>query len=139
VEEEVVILPSKLQYVDLRVGGGPSPQPGDLVVVDIVGRAVEQDSTGENTGNYGPPFIDTFTLKRPIAFVFGRRPLAPSICPGVEEALQSMHVGGKRKVVVPPDLGFGASGNLLGNGISVPANATLEYTLQLLRASIAPS
>ena len=100
------------------------------------GPNLHEDGGG---GEYGPPFIDTFAQKRPIALVFGRRPLAPSICPGVEEALQTMRVGGKRKVTVPPELGFGTSGNILGDGVSIPPDATLEYTVQLLRVSIAPS
>ena len=137
--QEVVTLPNKLEYVDLRVGGGSSPRAGDLVVVDIVGRVLLVRSNNGDGGEYGPPFIDTFAQKRPIALVFGQRPLAPSICPGVEEALQSMRVGGKRKVTVPPELGFGTSGNILGDGVSIPPDATLEYTLQLLRVSIAPS
>lgn len=129
VEAEEIVLPSKVRYVDLRVGGGASLHSGDLVVVDLVGRVA----------GGGQTFVDTMSgpKKRPIALVFGRRPYVGGMCQGLEHALQSMRVGGKRKVVVPPELGFGASGEDLGGG--VPPNATLEYTVQLLRASIAPS
>lgn len=127
---EEVVLPSKVRYRDLRVGGGASPHRGDLVVVDLVGKV---QSTGQ-------VFVDTYEgTRRSIAFVFGSKPYVGGMCKGLEEALQSMKVGGKRQVVVPSELGFGDSGEDFGGGVQVPPHATLEYTLQIQRASIAPS
>lgn len=66
--------------------------------------------------------------------------------PGVEEALSSMKAGGKRRVIVPPELGFGERGFVLRPTEHVPdkqgliqPNAQLEYELELLRVSIPPS
>lgn len=125
-----VTLGSNVRYVDLRVGGGVSPLNGDLVLVDLVGRVVDGDT-----------FVDTISgsKKRPIALVFGRRPYVGGMCAGLEEAMRTMHVGGKRRVVVSADMGFGASGADLGGGVVIPPNATLEYTVSLIKASITPS
>ncbi|KAJ7555443.1 hypothetical protein O6H91_05G038100 [Diphasiastrum complanatum] len=92
------VLPNKVRFVDLRVGGGSSPKIGDLVVVNLIGKV-------QRTGQV---FVDTFSgSRRPLAFVFGARPYSRGMCEGLEFAMQSMKVGGKRKVVVPSDLGFG--------------------------------
>eukprot|EP00250_Pteridium_aquilinum_P004792 c14993_g1_i1 orf=84-839(+) len=125
-----VLLGSNVRYVDLRVGGGVSPLNGDLVLVDLVGQVVD-----------GEKFVDTVSgsKKRPIALVFGRRPYVGGMCAGLEEAMRSMHVGGKRRVVVPANMGFGTLGVDLGGGAVVPPDATLEYTVTLIKASIAPS
>ncbi|KAH7441853.1 hypothetical protein KP509_03G058700 [Ceratopteris richardii] len=129
-DSKEVVLESNVRYVDLRVGGGALPLDGDLVLVDLVGKVVD-----------GETFVDTESgpKKRPIALVFGRRPYVGGMCAGLEEAMKSMHVGGKRQVVVPPDMGFGASGTDLGDSNVIPPNATLEYTVTLLKSSIAPS
>ncbi|KAI5068239.1 hypothetical protein GOP47_0016584 [Adiantum capillus-veneris] len=125
-----VVLGSNIRYKDLRVGGGAAPLDGDLVLIDLVGQVVD-----------GQTFVDTESgsRKRPIALVFGRRPYAGGMCAGLEEVMRSMHVGGKRQVVVPADMGFGAAGVDLGDGAVIPPNATLEYTVTLLKASVAPS
>lgn len=125
-----VVLGSNVRYIDLRVGGGASPLDGDLVLVDLVGQVVDGDT-----------FVDTVSgsKKRPIALVFGRRPYVGGMCAGLEEAMRTMHVGGKRRVVVPADMGFGASGVDLGGDAVIPPNATLEYTVSLIKSSIAPS
>lgn len=94
----------------------------------------------------GEPFEDTRQRGKPIVFVFGSRPLTGGLCAGVEQALGSMRAGGRRRVVVPPALGFGQEGAALratrhagDKGGVVPPGATLEYDLELLRVSIPPS
>ncbi|RRT63729.1 hypothetical protein B296_00030185 [Ensete ventricosum] len=118
-------------YTELRVGGGASPRPGDLVVIDLQGRAEEGSSDA---------FVDTFGEgKRPLALVMGSRPYTKGMCEGVEYVLRSMKAGGKRRVVVPPALGFGDDGADLGAGLRIPASATLEYIVQVDKVSIPPS
>lgn len=83
---------------------------------------------------------------QPIVFTFGSRPFTGGMCRGTEIALADMRAGGRRLVVVPPELGFGPEGNVLRStrhvgdkqGV-IPPNATLEYELELVRVSIPPS
>ncbi|THU45932.1 hypothetical protein C4D60_Mb02t23170 [Musa balbisiana] len=129
-KEEEVVLPNGIRYTELRVGGGASPRPGDLVVIDLQGR-VEGSSDA---------FVDTFGEgKRPLALVMGSRPYTKGMCEGVEYVLRSMKAGGKRRVTVPPVLGFGDDGADLGAGLRIPASATLEFIVQVDKVSIAPS
>ncbi|MCO5598002.1 hypothetical protein L7F22_052091 [Adiantum nelumboides] len=125
-----VVLGSNVRYVDLRVGGGAVPLDGDLVLLDLVGHVVD-----------GQTFVDTESpsKRRSIALVFGRRPYVGGMCAGLEEAMRTMHVGGKRRVVVPAEMAFGAAGMDLGDGAVIPPNASLEYTVTLLKSSVTPS
>ncbi|KAK4799733.1 hypothetical protein SAY86_025098 [Trapa natans] len=129
-EEQEVVLPNGIRYYDLRVGGGSSPRPGDLVVIDLKGAV-------EGTGQV---FVDTFQAdKKPLALVMESRPYTRGVCEGIEYVLRSMKAGGKRRVVVPPNLGFGEKGSDLGNGLQIPPSATLEYIVQVDKVSIAPA
>ncbi|XP_019167515.1 PREDICTED: peptidyl-prolyl cis-trans isomerase FKBP17-2, chloroplastic-like [Ipomoea nil] len=129
-KEEEVVLPNGIRYYELRVGGGAIPRPGDLVVVDIKGSV---EGSGE-------VFIDTFGgEKKPLALVMGSRPYSKGICEGIEYVLRSMKAGGKRRVIIPPNLGFGEEGADLGPGLEIPPSATLEYVIQLDKVSIAPA
>lgn len=125
-----VVLQNGIRYTDLRKGGGSTPQRGDLVVINLTGRVA---STGE-------VFIDTTAEgKRPVAFIFGAKPYSGGMCDGVEYVLMSTRVGGKRRVTVPAALAFGESGTTLNTEFEIPGNATLEYVVEILKASIAPS
>ncbi|KAG6388405.1 hypothetical protein SASPL_149830 [Salvia splendens] len=129
VDKEVeVVLPNGIRYYELRVGGGSSPQTGDLVVMNVKGRV--QGS--------GEVFVDTFE-NRAIALVLGSKPYGRGICQGLEYALRDMKGGGKRRVIVPPNLGFGEEGADLGGGVQIPPSATLEYVVELQKVSIAPA
>nr|GLL35331.1 peptidyl-prolyl cis-trans isomerase FKBP17-2, chloroplastic-like [Ipomoea trifida] len=129
-KEEEVVLPNGIRYYELRVGGGAIPRPGDLVVVDIKGSV---EGSGE-------VFIDTFVGdKKPLALVMGSRPYRQGICEGIEYVLRSMKAGGKRRVIIPPNLGFGEEGADLGAGLEIPPSATLEYVVQVDKVSIAPA
>ncbi|GJN23574.1 hypothetical protein PR202_gb11236 [Eleusine coracana subsp. coracana] len=130
-QAQEVVLPSGIRYTDLRVGGGDVPRPGDLVVIDLQGRIA---------GN-GEVFVDTFSEgKRPLALVMGSRPYTRGMCEGVEEVLRSMKAGGKRRVLVPPTLGFGDDGADFGEEhVQIPPGATLEYVVQVDKVSIAPA
>jgi len=132
--QKEVVLPSGVRYVDLRVGGGQMPPKGYLAVVDYVGRA------------NGVVFEDTKARGKPIVYFFGSRPFTGGLCAGAEQAISTMKAGGKRRVIVPPELGFGERGAVLRptehvpdkQGI-IPGGAELEYEIELLRVSIPPS
>ncbi|XP_028805390.1 peptidyl-prolyl cis-trans isomerase FKBP17-2, chloroplastic [Neltuma alba] len=129
-KEEEVVLPNGIRYYELKVGGGATPRTGDLVVIDIEGKVRES----------GQVFVETFGKeKKPLALVMGSRPYSKGLCEGVETVIKSMKAGGKRRVIVPPSLGFGDDGADLGNGVQIPAQATLEYVVEVERVSIAPA
>ncbi|XP_068658359.1 peptidyl-prolyl cis-trans isomerase FKBP17-2, chloroplastic [Aristolochia californica] len=129
-EAKEVILPNGIRYYETRIGGGAPPRPGDLVVIDLKGQV---ESSGQ-------VFVDTFGVnKKPLALVMGSRPYTKGMCEGVEYVLRSMKAGGKRRVIVPPSLGFGDKGADLGSGLQIPPSATLEFIVQVDKVSIAPA
>ncbi|KAK1264028.1 hypothetical protein QJS04_geneDACA018655 [Acorus gramineus] len=130
---EVTQQAANTRYYDLRVGGGDYPRTGDLVVIDLKGR-VEGGGDDDNKA-----FVNTFKDKRPLALVMGSRPYTKGMCEGVEYILRSMRAGGKRRVIVPPRLGFGDKGADLGSGVQIPPDASLEFVVQVDKVSIAPA
>ena len=109
---EMTKTPSGLQYEDLVVGEGASPKKGDRVEVHYVG-------TLEN----GPQFDSSRDRGQPFVFQLG----VGQVIAGWDEGVASMKVGGKRKLVVPPELGYGSRG--IG---PIPGNATLVFEVELL-------
>ncbi|KAH0455323.1 hypothetical protein IEQ34_015355 [Dendrobium chrysotoxum] len=129
-KEEEITLPNGISYCDIRVGGGAIPRSGDLVVINLKGKVF----------NGGDVFVDTFgDGKRPLALVMGSRPYSRGMCEGVEYMLRSMRAGGRRRVVVPPELGFGDEGADFGKGVRVFPGAMLEFVVEVDKVSIAPS
>lgn len=112
----------------MRVGGGSSPRTGDLVVINVKGSLEGSNQV----------FINTFQ-NRAIALVLGSRPYGKGICEGIEYVLRNMKAGGKIRVLVPPNLGFGEGGADLGEDVQIPPSATLEYIVELDKVSIAPA
>lgn len=102
---------SGLKYIDLVEGTGATPQPGQLLSVDYVG-------TLEN----GSKFDSSYDKGKPMEFRFGVQPMIK----GWDEGIGSMKVGGKRKLIVPPRLGYGAQGKP-----SIPPNSTLIFEVEL--------
>ncbi|KAK2385653.1 FKBP peptidyl-prolyl cis-trans isomerase family protein [Trifolium repens] len=130
-EEKEVIRPNGIRYYELKIGGGDTPRRGDLIVIDIMGKV---ESTGE-------VFVNTFEgEKKSLALVMGSRPYSKGLCEGIEYVLKTMKAGGKRKVIVPPELGFHENGaDLDSGGVQIPPHATLEYIVQVDKVSIAPA
>lgn len=105
--------PSGLSYVDEVVGSGPSPQTGQTVSVHYTGWLTN-----------GQKFDSSLDRGQPFEFVLGQG----QVIRGWDEGVASMKVGGKRKLTIPPDLGYGAR----GAGGAIPPNATLVFEVQLL-------
>jgi peptidylprolyl isomerase len=112
-----------LQYGDLLVGTGAAPAKGESVTVQYTGWLTN-----------GTVFDSSRKAGRtPFTFVIG----TGGVIPGWDEGVLTMHVGGKRRLVIPPALGYGAT----ANG-QIPANSTLIFEVELLSvsaASAAPS
>jgi FKBP-type peptidyl-prolyl cis-trans isomerase len=102
---------SGLKYQDLRVGDGASPKLGQTVTVHYIGRF-------EN----GTEFNNSHTLGKPIDFKLGK------VIEGWNEGLQTMKVGGKRKLWIPSNLAYGPA----GKPPSIPPNSNLEFEIELL-------
>jgi FKBP-type peptidyl-prolyl cis-trans isomerase FkpA len=107
------VTPSGVRYLDLQVGQGEEAQPGRIVEVHYTGWL--QDGT---------KFDSSRDREHPFAFRLG----AGDVIKGWDEGLLGMKVGGKRKLTIPPELGFGKQ----GVGSVVPPNAILYYELELL-------
>jgi len=108
-----VITPSGLSYLDMTVGMGPQPQAGQRVTVHYTGWL-------EN----GTKFDSSIERGQPFTFVIGQG----QVIKGWDEGVMAMKVGGKRKLIIPPHLGYGAQ----GAGGVIPPNATLIFEVDLL-------
>jgi peptidylprolyl isomerase len=112
-EQNLETTPSGLQYVDTKVGTGASPQKGQTAVVHYTGWLVD-----------GKKFDSSKDAGQPFSFAVGRG----EVIKGWDEGVATMKVGGTRKLVIPPDLGYGAR----GAGGVIPPNATLTFEVELL-------
>lgn len=107
------ITESGLRYVDIMIGSGEQPKTGNTVVVHYTG-------TLEN----GKKFDSSLDRGQPFEFVLGRG----QVIKGWDEGLATMRVGSKRKLIIPPDLGYGER----GAGGAIPPNSTLIFEVELL-------
>jgi len=110
---ETVTTPSGLKYVDEKVGDGASPQKGKQVSVHYTGTLTD-----------GKKFDSSRDRGQPFKFVIG----VGQVIAGWDEGVMSMKVGGKRKLIIPPNLGYGAR----GAGGVIPPNAELHFDVELL-------
>jgi FKBP-type peptidyl-prolyl cis-trans isomerase len=111
--------PSGLKYIDHRAGTGDEAVKGATVEVHYTGWLYEN-------GARGSKFDSSKDRNEPFRFPLG----AGRVIKGWDEGVAGMKVGGKRELIVPPDLGYGAQG--AGGGL-IPPNATLVFEVELLR------
>jgi peptidylprolyl isomerase len=114
----IVTTSSGLKYVDLVPGTGAAVKTGDHVTVTYVGKLIDGtkfDASADHGGTFD--YVQGVT----------------SLIPGWTEGTSTMKVGGERKLIIPPQLGYGQE----GAGDAVPPNATLIFDIKLV--SINPS
>jgi peptidylprolyl isomerase len=109
----MVITASGLQYQDLVVGSGPEAKSGNTVSVHYTGWLAD-----------GTKFDSSLDRGTPFEFTLG----AGQVIKGWDEGVVGMKVGGKRQLIIPPQLAYGSS----GVGSTIPPNATLTFEVQLL-------
>ena len=105
-------MPDGLKYEDIVIGDGASPVTGQKVTVHYTGTLTN-----------GQKFDRSLDRGAPFEFVIG----TGSVIKGWDEGVATMKVGGKRKLTIPPELGYGARG--IG---SIPPNSTLLFDVQLI-------
>ncbi|ESQ27815.1 hypothetical protein EUTSA_v10019056mg [Eutrema salsugineum] len=125
-KQQEIVLPNGIRYYDVQVGSGASPSSGYLVVFDVKGQVHGTEQV----------FVDTFgskynNKKKSLAMVMDSRPYSKGLCQGIEYVLRSMKAGGKRRVIIPPSLGFGDKNVEFGEGLQIPPSSTLEYTIEV--------
>jgi peptidylprolyl isomerase len=118
-DEDGVTTASGLKYVVVEEGTGATPKPGDLVKVHYTGTLED-----------GTKFDSSRDRGEPIEFVLGRG----QVIPGWDEGIGLMKVGGKAKLIIPPDLAYGEQ----GAGGVIPPNATLNFDVELVAAEPGP-
>ncbi len=108
---------SGLKIIDTTVGTGATPATGQICVMHYTGWLYED-------GKKGTKFDSSVDRGQPFEFPIG----TGRVIAGWDEGVASMKVGGKRTLIIPPDLGYGAH----GAGGVIPPNATLIFDVELL-------
>ncbi len=109
--------PSGLKIIDTKAGTGASPKTGQICVMHYTGWLYENGAKGKK-------FDSSVDRGQPFEFPVGTH----RVIAGWDEGVATMKVGGKRTLIIPPDLGYGAS----GAGGVIPPNATLIFDVELL-------
>jgi peptidylprolyl isomerase len=109
--------PSGLQITDSKVGTGATPKPGQICVMHYTGWLYENGAKGKK-------FDSSVDRGQPFEFPIGQG----RVIAGWDEGVSTMKVGGKRTLIIPPALGYGAR----GAGGAIPPNATLIFEVELL-------
>ena len=104
----------ELKIEDLKEGTGKPAQPGEFVVVHYTGRLTN-----------GTKFDSSLDRNEPYTFRLG----GGEVIRGWDQGVEGMRVGGKRKLTIPPELGYGKS----GRPPTIPPNATLVFEVELLK------
>ena len=109
--------PSGLQIIDTAIGSGVSPKPGQTCVMHYTGWIYED-------GKKGKKFDSSVDRNEPFECPIGKH----RVIAGWDAGVATMKVGGKRTLIIPPALGYGAR----GAGGVIPPNATLMFDVELL-------
>jgi len=111
--ENMITTGSGLKYEDLTIGNGLEAIPGKSVTVHYTGTLLD-----------GTKFDSSLDRNQPFTFILG----AGNVIAGWDEGVAGMKVGGKRKLVIPPELAYGQEGI---PGV-IPSNSTLLFDVELL-------
>ena len=114
---QVIEMPNGLKYTDTKTGDGATATSGNKVSVHYTGWLY-------NNGAKGVKFDSSVDRGQPFQFTLG----AHQVIAGWDEGVAGMKVGGKRTLIIPPELGYGAR----GAGGVIPPNATLMFDVELL-------
>ena len=114
---QVIEMPNGLKYTDTKTGDGATASPGNKVSVHYTGWLY-------NNGAKGAKFDSSVDRGQPFQFTLG----AHQVIAGWDEGVAGMKIGGKRTLIIPPELGYGAR----GAGGVIPPNATLMFDVELL-------
>ena len=118
-DNQVTEVPDGLKYTDTKIGDGASAKAGNKVSVNYTGWLY-------NNGAKGAKFDSSLDRGQPFQFTLG----AKQVIAGWDEGVAGMKVGGKRTLIIPPELGYGARG---AGGGAIPPNATLIFDVDLLQ------
>lgn len=113
----MITTPTGLQYLDTEVGTGTQASPGDSVSVHYTGWLWDD-------GTQGAKFDSSLDRNDPFEFNLG----AGSVIRGWDEGVVGMQIGGRRTLIIPSELAYGAQ----GAGGVIPPNATLKFEIELL-------
>ena len=116
-EPETTLTASGLKYIDVKVGNGAEAKPGQTVTVHYTGWLY-------NHGAKGKKFDSSRDRGEPFDFPLG----GGQVIAGWDEGVAGMKVGGRRTLIIPASLGYGAR----GAGGAIPPNATLMFDVELL-------
>ena len=112
--------PTQLQKLDVKQGTGTEAIKGKPVIVHYTGWLYDPAASGGK----GAKFDSSLDRKVPFGFYLGEG----KVIKGWDEGVVGMKVGGKRTLIIPPDMGYGAR----GAGNAIPPNATLIFDVELL-------
>jgi FKBP-type peptidyl-prolyl cis-trans isomerase len=116
--QDTITTDSGLSYIDTELGSGTAAQAGQNAVVHYTGWLYEN-------GTKGNKFDSSLDRGQPFTFPLG----AGRVIRGWDEGVAGMRPGGKRTLIIPPELGYGAA----GAGGVIPPNATLLFEVELVR------
>lgn len=105
---------SGLKYVETKIGIGAASKKGDRLTVNYTGYLLN-----------GKKFDSSYDTGKPFVFVLGKG----EVIKGWDEGMANMKAGGKRTLIIPPQLAYGER----GAGSVIPPNSTLKFDVELLK------
>lgn len=119
-QAKVITTKSGLKYIDHKVGTGDAAVKGATVQVHYTGWLYVNNGRGK--------MFDSSVGGQPFSFRLGAR----EVIAGWDEGVEGMKVGGKRELIIPPELAYGSRN--VGDGL-IPPNSTLDFEVELLRVT----